>query len=173
MYVMNHSFIPLTWMESFPSTSMGFDSNLEGWCIYSFSHWVMFYFGCSPTAPSSLAASASSSPVQPLACSFSYKGCHKQRQAASPLSSYMMLFLVSSAETSHQTLQNRRQQDKESLWAACHIHLLEFCLYFQMVLSRRLAPSCHPSKPFEKDLHFLLEALVLHSFIEESINASV
>lgn len=124
-------------------------------------------------APSSLAASAFSSPVQPLACSFSYKGCHKQRQAASTLSSSMMLFLVSSAETSHQTLQNRRQQVKESLWAACHIHLLEFCLHFQMVLSRKLAPSCHPSKPFEKDLHFLLGALVLCSFIEESFNSSV
>lgn len=90
-----------------------------------------------------------------------------------PLSSSMTLFLVSPMKASPEMLQHTKQQDEHSLWAACCTHLLGFCVQFQMVLSKRLAPSCHISRPIEKKMCFLLEALALCSFVEESISPSV
>lgn len=149
MYVMNHSFIPLTWMESFPSTSMEFDSNLEGWCIYFFSHHNMLYLDCSPII---LALYAISSSAQPLSCFFSHIGwkhcllqkkeregyfccfsvclplvltlqTEEQKHGVSLL--FHDVFYHLSYQANHPTLQNTWQKVKPSLWAACHNHLLE------------------------------------------------
>lgn len=49
-YAMNHSFIPLKQMGSFPSTKMSFDSNLEV-LMHQLLHWVVLHLGCSPTVP--------------------------------------------------------------------------------------------------------------------------
>lgn len=66
----------------------------------------------------------------------------------------MTLFLVSPTKASHQMLQHTKQQDEQSVWAAYCTHLLEFCVHFQMVLSKRLAPSCHTCRPIEEKTVF-------------------
>lgn len=45
---MNNSFIPLEW-KAFHQPQWGLTQTLRAWCIYSFLHWVVLHFGCSPT----------------------------------------------------------------------------------------------------------------------------